>query len=99
MEQKKRKAKLLLWLSIVVAIVVASVLLFKFLISPSIKYSSAEKILRDGNYVDAISAFSELGNFRDSKGKITAAKEGIYNDALDSLSTANMTKRLHLLSF
>ena len=69
-EQKKAAAKTKRTTTIALgaaATIIAVVLIVTKVIIPSINYSKAEKLLNDGNYDEAISAFAALGDYKDSK--------------------------------
>ena len=63
--QKTKKGKLTIALLTVVA-VAATVLLVTKVIIPAAKYARAEQYLEDGQYYQAIAAFGELGDYRNS---------------------------------
>lgn len=80
------KAKVILILSGIVLVAVIIVLTFKLFV-PSAKYSGAEKALEAGEYDKAISEFSALGSFRDSKDRLYDAtyKKAQYITGIDDV--------------
>ena len=77
-EQKKAAAKTQRTTKIVLgaaAAIIAAVLIVTKVIIPSANYSEAEKLLAAGDYDSAVTAFAELGDFKD------AAKGKTYCDA------------------
>ena len=73
-EQKKRevnakKRKHTTTIVVIVAIF-SIILLYVFLIKPILKYKQAENYLTIGKYVDAVSTFQELKDYRDSKDRV-----------------------------
>lgn len=65
----KRKKRILIPV-ISILIIVISALMIKQLILPTVKYNNAEKLLYSGQYSEAIEAFKNLGNFKDSESKV-----------------------------
>ncbi|MBP5261115.1 MAG: TIR domain-containing protein [Clostridiales bacterium] len=87
-ELKKKKNKtrnIVIIVASIVMIAVAVVLTFSVFI-PNSKYNSAIALMNEGNYEEAIVAFTELNGYKDSSSKIDACKESIlqgkYNSAL-----------------
>ncbi len=87
------KTKAILILSALLAVVVLIVLVFKLFI-PSAKYSGAEKALEAGEYDEAISAFSELDSFRDSKDRLSDAtyKKAQFMTGIENVYTTTSVK-------
>ena len=82
----------------VLAVVALSVLSVKYLI-PSIKYSSAEKLIEKGRYDEAISAFAKLGDYKDSSVKaseiyykkgLALLEEGKFDAARDAFRNSDV---------
>ena len=65
---KKKKISVLILSAIIVA---AAVLAFIFIIKPAQKYKKAENLLLAGDYDSAITAFQNLGNYKDSTDRLT----------------------------
>ena len=65
---------------VVIAIAVAAVPVSKTYIIPAVKYAQAEKLAKDGSYDEAISIFSELGEYKDAQERTwqTAYDKGMY---------------------
>lgn len=88
-KSKKAKKTSAIILGVTVAIVAIALVIF-FVIIPSSKYSNAEKLMNDGKYEEAISAFKLLDGYKDSNEKIDECKNiidenkkaSIYNKAL-----------------
>ena len=59
----------------------ALTLLTVFWIIPVVRYSNAEKLLREGKYLEAADIFAALGNYSDSADRIPACKYA-YAEAL-----------------
>ena len=66
--QRKAKAaeKKIAVVAGIAAALIALALVIVNVIIPAVKYSKAEKLLNDGNYDEAISAFAALGDYKDS---------------------------------
>lgn len=58
----------------IVSVLAAVILVICFIIIPSNKYNTALNLFNDGNHDQAVIAFENLGNFRDSVEKIEAIK-------------------------
>ena len=86
-KQKQKKKKN--WIIAVIVIAAAALALFSvFSIIPDIKYKNAEALLEEGKYEEAISAFEELGSYKDSAYKIELAEKGKkYNYACSLLDS------------
>ena len=82
-ELRKKRNRLITLISVCVIIVLG--LLWFCVISPEIKYSKAISLMENGNYWEAIVAFQELGDYRDSKAKSDQCKaafeEACYRQA------------------
>lgn len=74
--------KLTLICAAAAAVIIAVVLIVTQVIIPSANYSKAEKLLTAGDYAGAITAFAELGNYKDAAEKMAQAE--ISNDYVDA---------------
>ena len=72
----KRK-KCVMILSAVAAVCVAVYLLTPSVFAPMVKYHNAAKLLDNGQYEEAMTAFEALGDYSDSKDRIEQAKADI----------------------
>ena len=90
--ERKRKTKSALIVASIIAFVVAAFLLVTLVIIPSIKYNAAVKLYEDGEYMQAITAFTALDGYKDSEDKAEEAKyawaesllaEGTYATAIE----------------
>ena len=70
-ETKKRRKKIAVVGSVTAVIVVVAIIVVNTVIIPSIKYNNAVAMLENGQYDEAITAFTDLGNYKDSINKIT----------------------------
>ena len=95
-EQKKAAAKTKRTTTIALgaaATIIAVVLIVTKVIIPSINYSKAEKLLNDGNYDEAISAFAALGEYKDSDAmRVESANAKDYLQAETSLAVGDVEK-------
>lgn len=78
-EKKKlsKKKKIIILVASIVAVAalaVGGVFLVNKVIKPANDYKSANKLLEDGKYEDAVAAFEALGDYRDSENKIKETK-------------------------
>lgn len=82
------KVKAILILASIVAVIVLLISTFTLII-PSVRYSSAEKLVESGEFDEAIAIFKDLGDFRDSSQK---ASETNYKKAqsITGLETVNI---------
>ena len=88
---KAAKAKkLTLICAAAAAAVVAAVLIVTQVIIPSANYSKAKKLLAAGDYDSAITAFAELGDYRDAKEQLENAQA--YADAERLLANGDYGK-------
>ena len=71
------------------AVAIIAIIIINTVIIPANKYSKAESYLNNKKYTEAIKAYKELGDYKDSKDKIKAAK---YNQAKDYLTNREYTK-------
>lgn len=87
--KKSKKKKIII--ASVVAVIIAIVLLVTQVIIPQVNYNAAVKLMNNGEYDEAISAFTELSDYKDSADLIyevryLKAKElyavGEYEDAI-----------------
>lgn len=92
-EQKKKKAKtkkIGIITGVAAVIVIAALLVITMVIVPSGNYNSAVALMNDGKYEEAITAFKEMGDYKDASAKIDECKniieeqknEGIYQQAI-----------------
>ena len=79
-----KKSKIII-IAVVIAVVAAAVLTVKIFV-PSMNYNKAEALMTDGKYSEAISAFTELGEYKDCADKITECK---YLAASDLMNKKN----------
>ena len=82
--QAARKRKIVISSSVITVIVlgIAFVMLLNKIIIPNSKYSQAGKLVDSGDYEKAISIYTELGEYKDSKDKlISAENESQYINA------------------
>ncbi len=66
-ETKKRRKKIAVVGSVTAVIVVVAIIVVNTVIIPSIKYNNAVAMMENGQYNEAIIAFTELGGYKDSK--------------------------------
>ncbi|MBR1471396.1 MAG: protein kinase [Lachnospiraceae bacterium] len=87
--EKREKNKKMIVPAVVLVLAVIGILIF--IVTPRVRYRSAEKALQSGNYDEAIAGFTQLGNFWDSQTQIKKAKylkadkllaAGAYDDAI-----------------
>lgn len=64
----------------VIAVVAIFILILTFVIIPNNKYNIANSLYQEEKYEEALFAFEQLGNYKDSKLKIETIKEKIYEE-------------------
>ena len=70
-EKAAKKAKLTKIISVVsVALIVVAIGIYNIVLAPMMKYNKAVTLLESGSYDEAISSFTELGDYQDSANKI-----------------------------
>ena len=74
-EAKKRNKKIATIAGIIACIVVAFVVVLNTVIIPYVDYNNAVSLMKDGKYTEAIAEFDLLGDYKDSKKKITECRE------------------------
>ena len=73
-----------------VVLIIAVVLIVTKVIVPASNYKKAEKLLTDGDYDNAITAFEALGDYKDSAERVeSAVLEKAYAEAEELLSVGN----------
>lgn len=65
----KKTNKTAILVSSIVAGIAVILLLTVFLFVPTLRYSTANSYMHDGNYMQAVTIFEKLGSFRDSENK------------------------------
>ena len=88
-KQAEKKKKIIMITTSIVAVAIIAMIIINTVIIPANKYSKAERYLNNKKYTEAIKAYKELGDYKDSKDKIKAAK---YNQAKDYLTNKEYTK-------
>ena len=94
---QKKTAKFLIITIPTVCALVAIVLLLTKVIIPNNKYKDAVALLDDGQYSEAITAFSELGDYKDAPEMVIEAKDlkkqeelaAAYQEALNLMNSGN----------
>ena len=85
-KRAKRNKKIEIITIQIVCVVIAFIILLNSVIIPYVKYNYAVALMDSGKYEDAISAFTELGDYKDSADRISESKEKIkelkYGDAV-----------------
>ena len=82
--QKPKKKKVWKVLLIILGVIMALMLVGYFVILPEYNYQEACDALKRGSYSYAISCFEDLGDYKDSKTKISESKYRYVNDNLDN---------------
>lgn len=84
---RKRTRKIVAISAAVVSISIIVALLTVYFVIPFVGYQKAVSLMENGEYADAIIAFTDLNNFMDSEEKIQdciiAIREDIYNRAME----------------
>ena len=83
-ETKRSGKKAAIIAVIAVVVVIALILLLWKVILPNQRYSAAEKLLSEGKYEEAVSAFTGLGDFRDASDRVTEIRMAQGEAFLDS---------------
>ncbi len=79
----KVKKKIIIITSIIIAVVAVFMITNLFII-PNVRYSGAKSLMRDGKYEEAIEAFEELEDFKDSEIKILECEiRSKYEEAVE----------------
>jgi len=95
----KAGTKFLIRITLVaVCIITVLAILFNTYIIPTVKYNKAVKLMNKGEYTEAVSAFEELGEYKDSVNKISEcfiAIDGIqYNNAVELMNKGEYTEAI-----
>ncbi|MEE0859114.1 MAG: TIR domain-containing protein [Acutalibacteraceae bacterium] len=81
--EKKQTIKTAIACSLI-AVTIAGAIVTTQVIVPSVKYNNAEQLLSEGKYDEAVTAFTELGDFKDSNNRISESTylkaEKLYNN-------------------
>lgn len=85
-----RRKKCILIPSISILVIALSFFMTKQVILPTVNYNNAEKLLSSGEYDKAISAFKNLGDFKNSENKVAEA----YVTKGDYISAINLYNKL-----
>ena len=99
----KRNKKIAIIIASIVCAIIAFIIVLTTVIIPSVKYNNAIALLNAGNYSEAVTAFEELGDYKDSADylskfvffydkvvKISGTNRYAYNYTYDS--SGNVTK-------
>lgn len=78
----------------VALVCIAFLILLNPVIIPSVKYGNAEKLFDAGEYVAAIAAFEDLGDFKDSKGYVKKVAGRIYEQSGAEVGSVYINKRI-----
>ncbi len=102
-EERKKKNKKIAKIAIpIVCVCIALVVLLIEVIIPNGKYKDALVLYEAGEYAEAIAAFEELGDYKDSATMLERAQEGKsesdYQEALDLIAKGESVKAYEILS-
>lgn len=93
-KEKWDKAKKIIGITVIVAIVIAVALYFLVLKS-LLAYNKATSALNERKYDVALSTFASLKNYKDSENQVAATKEAAYNDAEVAYSAGQYDSKKH----
>ncbi len=62
-------------------VAIAAFLVWNFAIAPANRYAKAQAMMESGDYTGAMAAFSQLGDYQDSKELLMQCQEGVYVQA------------------
>ena len=86
-ENAKKRKKLLIAAAAIIIVVITAIVLTVKVFVPLKKYNAAVKLMNDGQYSEAISAFEKLDGYKDSEERIIECKSSIeYNDAIQLMN-------------
>lgn len=74
-EQKKKKTITFVTVAVILVVVAAIIAVLVYVVIPASRYDSALKLMENGKYNDAITAFEALGDYKDSAEKVDMAFE------------------------
>ena len=77
----------------VLSVVAIFILILTFVIVPNNKYNTANSLCQEKRYEEAIFAFEQLGNYKDSKLKIELIKEKLYEEMYLQAENCYKTQR------
>lgn len=72
--QRKRNKKIAIIVSAAIAIIIAFLIVLFNVIIPAVKYSSANKCVENKEYLEAVSIYEELADYKDSAEKAVSAR-------------------------
>ncbi|MCI6433374.1 MAG: TIR domain-containing protein [Clostridiales bacterium] len=75
---KRRKRNILIAACLV--LIAAAVAVVKLIVIPALDYQNAMKLMEQGSYEEAITAFTAMGDYRDSEAQIQACEIGILDE-------------------
>ena len=93
-EKKQKYTKIGIIAAACAVVVIAAIVVITRVIVPSVKYNSAVSLMDEGKYDEAIAAFEELGDYKDSAEKIAIRDN--YNTAVDSMWTSISLSLIHI---
>ena len=73
-KRAEKNKKIVVISSIMLGIVIVVIIVVNTVILPSIKYNNAVAMLENGQYDEATTAFTDLGDYKDSSNKISESK-------------------------
>lgn len=95
-KRPKRKGRKVLFIvvssSILIAGLVCAAIAYFSFVQPSQKYAEAMDAFDSGRYDEAEAAFSDLGDYKDSKEKITSCRFGKFVDYVSDEGTIKITE-------
>ena len=75
-KRKKRNIRIAACL----VLIAVTVVVVKYIVIPALDYQNAVKLMEQGEYEEAIVAFTAMGDYRDSEAQIEACKIGILDE-------------------
>ena len=89
--QKAKNKKIAIATGVILAVVLVTLLFTKWIlpdvIRPATLYNKAERLFEEGKYTEAIAAFEELGDYKDSLNRIDDVKTAILSEDYDYASS------------
>lgn len=96
-EQKKKRVQIVTKVSILVSIIIlvfVSTVGTMLIVQKNNKYNQAIMLLNEGNYIESVACFEELGNYRNANELISEAK---YQESKELINNGKISEAISIL--